>query len=57
VLSSDIVAHWKSWSAEMRKFIGVPGKGMIVCATREICAKVYERIIVIKPGWHDDDDR
>ena len=39
----------------MRKFIGVPGKGMIVCATREICADLYERIIAIKPDWHSDD--
>jgi len=39
----------------MRKFIGVPGKGMIVCATREICADLYERIIGIKPDWHSDD--
>ena len=39
----------------MRKFIGMPGKGMIVCATREICAKLYEQIIEIKPDWHSDD--
>jgi type I restriction enzyme R subunit len=56
-LSADIVTHWESRSAEMRKFIGVPGKGMVVCATREICAKLYERIIAIKPDWRDDDDR
>jgi type I restriction enzyme, R subunit len=31
-LSADIVAHWATRSAEMKKFIGVPGKGMIVCA-------------------------
>jgi type I restriction enzyme R subunit len=57
VLSEDIVAHWESRSAEMRKFIGVPGKGMVVCGTREICAKVYDRIIALKPDWHDDDVR
>jgi type I restriction enzyme, R subunit len=54
-LSEDIVDHWEARRAEMRKFIGVPGKGMIVCATREICADLYERIIAIKPGWHHDD--
>ena len=47
--------HWEARSAEMRKFIGVPGKGMIVCATRDICADLYERIIAIKPDWHSDD--
>ena len=56
-LSEDVVEHWNIRADEMRKFIGVRGKGMIVCATREICAKLYERIISIKPHWHDDDDR
>ena len=28
---------------------------MIVCATREICADLYERIIDIKPDWHSGD--
>ena len=49
-LSEDVVAHWETRSAEMRKFIGVPGKGMIVCATRDICADLYERIIAHKAG-------
>jgi type I restriction enzyme, R subunit len=39
----------------MRKFIGGPGKGIIVCATRQICADLYEQIIAIKPDWHHDD--
>jgi len=54
-LSEDIVQHWEARSAEMRKFIGAPGKGMIVCATREICADLYGRIIALKPDWHSDD--
>ncbi len=54
VLAGDIVEHWESRSREMRKFIGVPGKGMIVCATRDICAKLYGQIIAIKPDWHHD---
>jgi type I restriction enzyme, R subunit len=57
VLSKDIVEHWEGRSAQMRKFIGVPGKGMIVCATREIAAKLYKQIIGIKPDWHDPDLR
>jgi type I restriction enzyme R subunit len=54
-LGGDLVVHWEARSTEMRKFIGMPGKGMIVCATREICAKLYEQIIDIKPDWHSDD--
>ena len=40
---------------QMRKFIGGPGKGMIVCATREICADLYGKLSRLKPDWHDDD--
>ena len=53
-LARDIVDHWEARSGEMRKFIGLPGKGMIVCATRDICADLYEQIIAIKPDWHSD---
>jgi type I restriction enzyme, R subunit len=52
----NITGHWERRSAEMRKFIGVPGKAMIVCATRDICADLYERIITLKPDWHSDED-
>ncbi|GLW08731.1 DEAD/DEAH box helicase [Microtetraspora sp. NBRC 13810] len=51
-LAADIVTHWEARSQEMRPFIDSPGKGMIVCATREICAKLYEQIIALKPDWH-----
>jgi type I restriction enzyme R subunit len=54
-LSEDVVAHWETRSTELRKFIGVSGKGMIVCATRDICAALYERIITIRPDWDSDD--
>jgi type I restriction enzyme R subunit len=54
-LSEDVVDHWETRSREIRKFIGVPGKGMIVCATRDICADLYERIITLKPDWHSVD--
>ncbi len=50
VLAADLVEHWETRSAEMRKFIGCPGKGIIVCATREICANLYDLIISVAPG-------
>lgn len=46
-LAADIVAHWDERSGQMRKFIGGSGKGMIVCATREICARLYDEIIKV----------
>lgn len=56
-LSADLVQHWELRSQEMRKWIDGPGKGMIVCATRDICVDLYEQIIAIKPDWHSNDDR
>ena len=54
ILAADLVAHWEARAEQMRKFIGGPGKGMIVCATRDICARLYEEITELRPDWHDD---
>ena len=53
-LAADIVAHWEMRSAEMQKFISCPGKALIVGATRDICARLYEEIVALRPDWHDD---
>ena len=55
-LAADIVAHWENRSTEMIKFIEVGGKAMIVGATREICARLYDEIVKLRPAWHDDAD-
>lgn len=53
-LAGDIVEHWEARSAQMRQFIDGPGKGMIVCATRRICADLYREIVALRPDWHDE---
>ena len=56
-LAADLVAALGGPLArELRKFIGGPGKAMIVCATRDICARLYDEIIALRPEWHDDAD-
>jgi type I restriction enzyme R subunit len=55
-IAADLVQHWEARSAQMRKFIDAPGKSIIVCATREICARLYAEIIALRPEWHDDAD-
>jgi type I restriction enzyme, R subunit len=55
VLAADLVEHWEARSAQMRKFIGGPGKGIIVCATREICANLYDQITSLRPEWASPD--
>lgn len=52
-LAADIVEHWDERSNDMRLFISSPGKAFIVGATREICAKLYEEIVKLRPDWHD----
>jgi type I restriction enzyme, R subunit len=52
-LAADIVQHWETRSAEMKKYISSPGKAFIVGATRDICASLYEEIIKIRPDWHN----
>ncbi|NOX08781.1 MAG: type I restriction endonuclease subunit R [Gammaproteobacteria bacterium] len=48
-VAKDLVAHFESRIATM------PGKGMIVSMSREICVDMYNAIITIRPEWHDSD--
>lgn len=48
-VGSDLVRHFESRKAS------IPGKGMIVCMSREICVDMYNAIVAIKPEWHDLD--
>jgi type I restriction enzyme R subunit len=53
-LADDIVTHWEARSDAMRSFIDCTGKAFIVGATREICARLYEQIIALRPDWHHE---
>ena len=48
-VSKDLVAHFET------RIESMPGKGMIVAMSREICVDLYNAIITIKPEWHDTD--
>lgn len=54
-LAADIVRHWEERSARMRAYIEAPGKALIVGATRDICARLYDQIIELRPDWRSDD--
>ena len=64
-LARDIVEQWERRRETMTEFL-VPtepgentephGKALIVCATREICARLYTRIVELRPDWHSDQD-
>lgn len=53
-LAADIVAHWTERRTRMRPLIDGPGKAMIVCATRQICADLYAQLVALRPDWHSD---
>ncbi|MGW0731637.1 type I restriction enzyme endonuclease domain-containing protein [Streptomyces sp. NPDC002851] len=62
-LTKDLVEHWESRRQAMLPFVsdiddapgGVPGKAMVVCATRDICVRVYDALRELRPDWHTDD--
>ncbi|TQM63819.1 type I restriction endonuclease subunit R [Humibacillus xanthopallidus] len=54
-LAEDLVGHWETRRDAMWPFISGPGKALIVGGTREICAKVYDAIIALRPDWHADE--
>jgi type I restriction enzyme R subunit len=53
-LAADIVEHWERRRDAMRPFLAMPGRAMIVGATREICARLYDEIVALRPAWHSD---
>jgi type I restriction enzyme R subunit len=54
-LADDIVQHWEERRSQLTKFIETPGKSMIVCATRTICADLYTAIVARRLDWHAPD--
>ncbi len=48
-VAADLVEHF------CKRTSSIEGKAMVVCMSREICARLYKAIIAIKPEWHDQD--
>jgi len=48
-VGKDLVSHFE------QRIESMPGKGMIVCMSREICVDMYNAIVALKPEWHDTD--
>ncbi|MER7778177.1 type I restriction endonuclease subunit R [Streptomyces sp. NPDC096191] len=54
-LADDLIAHWEQRRELVKPDIGTPGKAMIVCATREICVRVFDALAERRPGWASDE--
>ncbi|MEU3307165.1 type I restriction endonuclease subunit R [Nocardiopsis sp. NPDC006832] len=50
-LAQDLVDHWEERSQRIRPDIGGPGKAMLVCATREVCVRVFDALAKLRPEW------
>lgn len=48
-VAEDLVKHFR----ERTRIID--GKAMIVCMSREICVRMYNKIVELSPQWHNDD--
>ena len=49
LVAADIVQHFEARNT------AVAGKGMVVAMSREICARLYEAIVKLRPDWHSED--
>lgn len=49
LIARDIVEHWEKRREAMI------GKAMIVTMSRRIAVRLYEKIVALRPDWHDDD--
>ncbi|MCK9792312.1 type I restriction endonuclease subunit R [Isoptericola sp. 4D.3] len=66
-LAHDLVDHWEARRDAVAELVrpasavgqgvggGAPGKALVVAGTREICARLYEQIVALRPDWHSDD--
>jgi type I restriction enzyme R subunit len=50
-VAADLMAHFEQRSRTQ------PGKAMVVAMSRDICARLYEAIVALRPDWHDDDPK
>jgi type I restriction enzyme R subunit len=50
-VAADHIAHFEQRSRTQ------PGKAMVVAMSRDICARLYDAIVTLRPDWHDDDPK
>ena len=48
-VANDLIEHYETRSQTQ------PGKAMIVTMSRDICVRLYDKIIEARPKWHTDD--
>lgn len=54
-IAADFVRHFETRQIAMAKVGATKGKAMIVCMSREICVRLYDEIVALRPDWHNAD--
>ena len=49
LIARDFINHYET------RLKTQPGKAMFVAMSRDICARLYDEIVKLKPDWHSDD--
>lgn len=49
VVAEDLIQHYETRSQTQ------PGKAMVVGMSRDICVRLYDKIVELRPEWHSDD--
>ena len=50
-VAADLISHFE------QRCRSQPGKAMLVAMSRDICARLYDAIVALRPDWHDDDPK
>ena len=48
-VAEDLINHYETRSATQ------PGKALVVTMSRDICVRLYDQIVALRPDWHSDD--
>lgn len=54
-IAADFVQHFEERQIASAKAGAGKGKAMVVCMGRDICVRLYDEIIKLKPEWHSED--
>lgn len=54
-IAADIIKHFEERQIASAKAGAGKGKAMVVCMGRDICVRLYDEIVKLKPEWHDPD--
>ncbi|MFC5290026.1 type I restriction endonuclease subunit R [Actinokineospora guangxiensis] len=56
-VADTLLSHWDNRSLEIAKLTGQSGKGMVVCSSRRIAARLFNALAVRRPSWVGEPDK